>query len=186
MRCHPTRPGDGSLKAAISSGSVPRRSHSARPALCRPPMGPKARLTGSSATPSSAPTCPAGATTQRRDHARRGRQNRRHGPAHPGRGVDAREELLDAVQRPGRPDGKIAVFAPRAWMSDENGKWEEAGHKTFRLPPRTATSATGYLFDLASGNATNRDRRRARKPRPIEYPASSGRPATRRSSASRR
>ena len=27
------------------------------------------------------------------------------------------------------PDGKVAVFS-RAWMSDENGQWEEA-HKTF-------------------------------------------------------
>src|SRR5579871_2232545 len=37
------------------------------------------------------------------------------------------------------PDGKTAVFA-RAWMSDENGKWEEE-HKTFRY------SKDGYLCD---------------------------------------
>src|SRR5262245_28316227 len=50
------------------------------------------------------------------------------------------------------PDGKIAVFS-RAWMSDENGKWEEE-HKTFRYP-KGDFSCDGYLFDLASGKATN-------------------------------
>jgi hypothetical protein len=46
------------------------------------------------------------------------------------------------------PDGKIAVFS-RAWMSDENGKWEEE-HKTFRYP-KDGYLCDGYLFDLAAG-----------------------------------
>jgi Tol biopolymer transport system component len=50
------------------------------------------------------------------------------------------------------PDGKIAVFS-RAWMSDENGKWEEA-HKTFRYSKGNYL-CDGYLFDLASGKAMN-------------------------------
>jgi TolB protein len=50
------------------------------------------------------------------------------------------------------PDGKIAVFA-RAWMSDENGKWEEE-HKDFRFS-KDGFLCDGYLFDLASGKATN-------------------------------
>jgi TolB protein len=50
------------------------------------------------------------------------------------------------------PDGKTALFS-RNWESDENGKWEEE-HKQFRY------TADGwlcdcYLFDLASGRATN-------------------------------
>ena len=50
------------------------------------------------------------------------------------------------------PDGKTAVFA-RSWMSDENGKWEEE-HQTFRYP-KGDFSCDGYLFDLATGQATN-------------------------------
>jgi Tol biopolymer transport system component len=50
------------------------------------------------------------------------------------------------------PDGKIAIFS-RAWMSDENGKWEEK-HETFRYS-KDGYSCDGYLFDLASGKATN-------------------------------
>lgn len=50
------------------------------------------------------------------------------------------------------PDGKIAIFS-RAWMSDENGKWEEE-HKTFRFS-KDGYRCDGYLFDLASGKATN-------------------------------
>ena len=50
------------------------------------------------------------------------------------------------------PDGKIAVFS-RAWMSDANGKWEEE-HKTFRYP-KDGFRCDGYLFDLATGTATN-------------------------------
>ena len=50
------------------------------------------------------------------------------------------------------PDGKIAVFA-RAWMSDENGKWEEQ-HKTFRYP-KGGFSCDGYLFDLATATAAS-------------------------------
>lgn len=50
------------------------------------------------------------------------------------------------------PDGKTAVFS-RAWMSDENGKWEEE-HRTFRYP-KGDFSCDGYLFDLATGQATN-------------------------------
>jgi Tol biopolymer transport system component len=50
------------------------------------------------------------------------------------------------------PDGKTAVFS-RAWMSDENGKWEEE-HKDFRYP-KGSFSGDGYLFDLATGKATN-------------------------------
>src|SRR5262245_33651165 len=50
------------------------------------------------------------------------------------------------------PDGKSAGFS-RAWMSDENGKWEEA-HKTFRYS-KGGYLCDGYLFDLASGKATN-------------------------------
>jgi Tol biopolymer transport system component len=50
------------------------------------------------------------------------------------------------------PDGKIAVFC-RAWMSDENGKWQEQ-HKTFRYA-KGDFSCDGYLFNLASGKATN-------------------------------
>src|SRR5262245_36512179 len=50
------------------------------------------------------------------------------------------------------PDGTTAVFS-RAWMSDENGKWEEE-HRTFRYP-KGHFSCDGYLFDLATGQATN-------------------------------
>src|SRR5262245_21566467 len=50
------------------------------------------------------------------------------------------------------PDGKIAIFS-RAWMSDENGTWEEE-HKTFRYP-KDGYLCDGYLFDLATGKATN-------------------------------
>jgi len=50
------------------------------------------------------------------------------------------------------PDGKIAVFS-RAWMSDENGKWEEE-HKDFRFS-KGGFSGDGYLFDLAGAKATN-------------------------------
>jgi len=50
------------------------------------------------------------------------------------------------------PDGKIAIFS-RAWMSDENGKWEEE-HKTFRYS-KDGYVCDGYLFDLANGKATN-------------------------------
>jgi len=50
------------------------------------------------------------------------------------------------------PDGKAAVFS-RAWESDENGKWEEE-HKTFRFS-KDGYLCDGYLFDLASGKATN-------------------------------
>ena len=50
------------------------------------------------------------------------------------------------------PDGKTAVFS-RAWMSDENGKWEEE-HKTFRYP-KGGFSCDGYLFDQATAKATN-------------------------------
>jgi len=50
------------------------------------------------------------------------------------------------------PDGKVAVFS-RAWMSDENGKWEEE-HKTFRFS-KGGYLCDGYLFDLATGKATN-------------------------------
>src|SRR3954449_789396 len=46
------------------------------------------------------------------------------------------------------PDGKIAVFS-RAWMSDENGMWEEQ-HKTFRYS-KGGFLSDGYLFDLAGG-----------------------------------
>jgi Tol biopolymer transport system component len=50
------------------------------------------------------------------------------------------------------PDGKTAILL-RGWESDANGKWEEE-HRQFRY------SADGwlydcYLFDLASGKATN-------------------------------
>src|SRR5436190_103546 len=50
------------------------------------------------------------------------------------------------------PDGKSAIFS-RTWMSDENGQWEEK-HKTFRYP-RDGYLCDGYLYDLASGKATN-------------------------------
>ena len=50
------------------------------------------------------------------------------------------------------PDGKIALFS-RAWMSDENGKWQEE-HKTFRYS-KDGFLCDGYLFDLATGRATN-------------------------------
>src|SRR5207249_4172154 len=50
------------------------------------------------------------------------------------------------------PDGKIAIFS-RAWESDENGKWEDE-HKTFRFS-KGGYLCDGYLFDLASGKATN-------------------------------
>ena len=50
------------------------------------------------------------------------------------------------------PDGKLAVFS-RAWMSDENGKWEEE-HKDFRYS-KGSFAGDGYLFDLAGGKATN-------------------------------
>src|SRR5262245_55219162 len=50
------------------------------------------------------------------------------------------------------PDGKTAIFN-RNWQSDENGKWEEE-HKTFRSTADGSLSDC-YLFDLASGKATN-------------------------------
>jgi Tol biopolymer transport system component len=50
------------------------------------------------------------------------------------------------------PDGEVAVFS-REWMSDENGQWEEE-HKDFRYP-KDGYSCDGYLFDLATGKATN-------------------------------
>src|SRR5262249_23424052 len=50
------------------------------------------------------------------------------------------------------PDGKTALFV-RSWESGENGKWGEE-HRTFRLS-RQHYRSDGYLFDLASGNATN-------------------------------
>jgi Tol biopolymer transport system component len=50
------------------------------------------------------------------------------------------------------PDGKTAIFS-RAWISDENGKWEEE-HKTFRFS-KGGYLCDGYLFDLATGKATN-------------------------------
>ena len=50
------------------------------------------------------------------------------------------------------PDGKIAIFS-RAWASDENGKWEKE-HKTFRFS-KDGYLCDGYLFDLATGKATN-------------------------------
>jgi Tol biopolymer transport system component len=50
------------------------------------------------------------------------------------------------------PDGKAAILL-RSWESEENGKWEEA-HKTFRYSA-DGWLVDGYLFDLASGKATN-------------------------------
>jgi TolB protein len=50
------------------------------------------------------------------------------------------------------PDGKIAIFS-RIWKSDENGKWEE-DHRTFRFS-KDGYLCDSYLFDLASGKATN-------------------------------
>jgi Tol biopolymer transport system component len=50
------------------------------------------------------------------------------------------------------PDGKLAVFC-RGWMSDANGQWQEK-HKTFRYA-KGDFSCDGYLFDLATGKATN-------------------------------
>ena len=41
----------------------------------------------------------------------------------------------------------------RGWKSDENGKWEEE-HKDFRFS-NDGFSSDGYLFDLATGKATN-------------------------------
>jgi Tol biopolymer transport system component len=50
------------------------------------------------------------------------------------------------------PDGKTAIVT-QGWQSEENGKWEEE-HRTFRF---TADGRLydGYLFDLATGKATN-------------------------------
>jgi TolB protein len=50
------------------------------------------------------------------------------------------------------PDGKTAIFS-RNWQSEENGKWEEE-HKTFRSTADGSLSDC-YLFDLATGKATN-------------------------------
>src|SRR5262249_9631129 len=50
------------------------------------------------------------------------------------------------------PDGKTAILA-RSWESEENGKWEEE-HRTFRFSDEHNRS-DGYLFDLATGKATN-------------------------------
>ena len=50
------------------------------------------------------------------------------------------------------PDGKTAILL-RGWESEENGKWEEE-HKTFRYSAE-GWLYDGYLFDLASGKATN-------------------------------
>jgi hypothetical protein len=50
------------------------------------------------------------------------------------------------------PDGKTAILL-RSWESEENGKWEEA-HKQFRYSA-DGWLVDGYLFDLASGKATN-------------------------------
>jgi TolB protein len=50
------------------------------------------------------------------------------------------------------PDGKTAIIL-RSWESEENGKWEEE-HRTFRFSDEHNRS-DGYLFDLASGKATN-------------------------------
>jgi hypothetical protein len=63
-----------------------------------------------------------------------------------------REKNSSTQFRGWSPDGKTAVFS-RAWMSDENGKWEEE-HKDFRYP-KGDYSCDGYLFDLAAGKATN-------------------------------
>jgi Tol biopolymer transport system component len=50
------------------------------------------------------------------------------------------------------PDGETAILL-RGWVSEENGKWEEE-HKTFRYSV-DGWLYDGYLFDLASGKATN-------------------------------
>jgi Tol biopolymer transport system component len=50
------------------------------------------------------------------------------------------------------PDGKTAILV-RSWESEENGKWEEE-HQTFRFSDEHNRS-DGYLFDMASGKATN-------------------------------
>jgi len=50
------------------------------------------------------------------------------------------------------PDGKTAILLS-GWESEENGKWEEE-HKTFRYSA-DGWLYDGYLFDLASGKATN-------------------------------
>src|SRR5262245_59334002 len=50
------------------------------------------------------------------------------------------------------PDAKTAILL-RSWESEENGKWEEE-HKTFRYS-KGGWLVDGYLFDLASGKATN-------------------------------
>jgi Tol biopolymer transport system component len=63
-----------------------------------------------------------------------------------------REKNSSTSFRGWSPDGKTAVFS-RAWMSDENGRWEEE-HKDFRFP-KGDFSCDGYLFDLAAGRATN-------------------------------
>jgi Tol biopolymer transport system component len=64
----------------------------------------------------------------------------------------AREKNASTQFRGWSPDGKTAVFS-RAWMSDENGKWEEE-HRDFRFT-KGGYSCDGYLFDLATGQATN-------------------------------
>jgi Tol biopolymer transport system component len=47
----------------------------------------------------------------------------------------------------------MAKLHLRSWESEENGKWEEK-HKTFRYSA-DGWLVDGYLFDLASGKATN-------------------------------
>ena len=50
------------------------------------------------------------------------------------------------------PDGKTAILL-RNWQSEANGKWEEA-HQQFSFST-DGRLVDGYLFDLASGKATN-------------------------------
>lgn len=50
------------------------------------------------------------------------------------------------------PDGKTAVIA-RGWQSPENAEWEEK-HREFRFT-KEGWLLDAYLFDIASGNATN-------------------------------
>jgi Tol biopolymer transport system component len=51
------------------------------------------------------------------------------------------------------PDGKLAIFGLK-WQSEEDGKWEEE-NRTFRTTGVTGSRGDCYLYDVATGKATN-------------------------------